>query len=138
MMKKVRKDRVMMVAAIVIAVIAIIAIIIINPFEKTEEIEEPTIVALPSTTYSNMEVTNVEMEYLKENNETMVSMIINNTTQNTVVEDAFDAIWVNEDGQVIGQIETYIDKLEPGKQCSISVVLKGDLRATTAIKLQEK
>ena len=137
MMKKVRKDRVMMVAAIVIAIIAIIAIIIINPFKKPEEIEEPTIVALPSTTYSNMEVTNVEMEYLKDNNETMVSMIINNTTETAVENESLTAYLIDANGETVGQTRTFISSLAPGGQYSITVILKGNLTTTKQIKLQK-
>ena len=137
-MKKVRKDRVIIAGVAIVILIAIIAIIIINPFKAQEEPEEPAIVALPSTTYSDMEVTNVEMEYLKNNNETMVSMIINNTTPNVVEGSDFDTVWLNEAGEVIGRLETMIDTLQPGEQCSVSVILKGDLTKTAAIKLQEK
>ena len=45
---------------------------------------------------------------------------------------------VNADGEVLGQIETYIDKLAPGEQINVSVILQGDLTSTVAIKLQEK
>ena len=84
-----------------------------------------------------MKVTDVEMEYLKNNNETMVSMIINNTTENTVDKESLTAMLLDKDGNTLGQTRTYIEHLAPGEQYSISVILKGDLTATTQILLQK-
>lgn len=138
-MKRIRKDRILLIGVIAIAIIAVVVLVVVNPFKKPP-VEEPApeIYELPDTTYSNMEVKNVEMEYLRDNNETMVSMDINNTTDRTVEKEDLDALWLNADGEVLGQIETYIDKLAPGEQINVSVILQGDLTSTVAIKLQEK
>ena len=84
-----------------------------------------------------MQVKNIEMEYLVANNETMVSMTIDNTTQNAVSQETLTAYLIDSKGNTIGQTKTYIESLNPGQQYSISVVLKGDLAATTQIKLQK-
>ena len=143
-MKKIRKGKKMLII-LFIAVIVIIAAVfimkgIINKMSGTQEDpkEQQQIISLPTTTYSNMEVKNIQMEYLKKNNETMVTMEIHNTTENKVVEEKLDAVLIGEDENILGQIQTYIKKLEPGEQYEISVILKGDLTATTHIKLVKK
>lgn len=137
-----------------IAVLAIIALIVIivgivlimknnsgdgsiskKPEEDTQE--KTVVYDLPDITYSDMQVTNIEMEYLKENNETMVSMVINNTTEVPVAQETLTAYLIDKSENVLGETKTYIESLNPGQQYSISVVLKGDLTATTQIKLQK-
>lgn len=143
-MKKIRKGKKMLIT-LLIAIIAIIAAVIIisnivnkqpGSEETPEEIRQ--VIQLPETTYSNMEVKNIEMEYLKNNNETMVSMEIHNTTNTKVEKENLDAILIGPDENVIGQIQTYIQKLDVGEQYDISVILKGDLTAATQIKLVKK
>lgn len=143
-MKKIRKGKKMLITLFVAIIVIIIAVFVIKGIvnktpggvEKPEE--TPQVIALPETTYSNMEVKNVQMEYLKKNNETMVTMEIHNTTENSVSEEKLDAILIGKNENVLGQIQTHIKKLEPGEQYEISVVLKGDLTATTQIKLVKK
>ena len=67
----------------------------------------------------------------------MVTMIINNSTENTVEKESLTAVLLDKDGNTLGETITYIDHLAPGEQYSISVVLKGDLTATTQIRLQK-
>lgn len=142
-MKKIRKGKKMLIILFVAIVVIIAAIFIIKgivdktPGGQTSE-ETPQIIALPETTYSDMEVKNIEMEFLKNNNETMVTMEIHNTTPNSVANENLDAILIGPNENVLGQIQTYIQKLEPGEQYDISVILKGDLTAATQIKLMKK
>ena len=141
-MKKIRKGKKMLLIllAVVIAIIAIVLIVnIVNKSGQTELPEEkPIIIPLPETTYSDMQVKNIEMEYLKNNNETMVTMEIHNTTTNTVEKENLDAMLIGADENVLGKIQTYIKKLSPGEQYDISVILRGDLTAATQIKLVKK
>lgn len=142
-MRKIRKGKKMLIIFLIAVVVIIAAIFIVknivNKEPETPVTEElPQVIQLPETTYSNMEVKNIEMEYLKNNNETMVTMEIHNTTKNSVSKENLDAILIGPDENVIGQIQTYIQKLEPGEQYDISVILKGDLTATTQIKLVKK
>ena len=141
-MKKLRKGqkRLIIIVAAILAVIALVFIIrgIVNKKPGETPTDTPQIIALPDTTYSDMQVKNVEMEYLKNNNETMVSMEIHNTTSNNVTDEDLDAILVGPNENVLGQIQTYIQELAPGEQYDISVILKGDLTATTQIKLVKK
>ena len=78
------------------------------------------------------------MEYLKNNNETMVTMSIYNTTSNKVKDENLDAILIGPDGNVLGKIQTFIKKLDVNEQYDISVVLKGDLTSAQQIKLEKK
>lgn len=142
-MKKIRKGKKMLIAIAIAIVVIISAIIIVNVVKKNKEIseipeEKQQVIQLPDTTYSNMEVKNIQMEYLKDNDETMVSMEIHNTTTNKVEKENLDAILIGPDENQLGQIQTYIQKLDAGEQYNISVVLKGDLTATTQIKLMKK
>lgn len=142
-MKKMRKGKKMLLilmAAIVIIIATVIIVNIVNKEPGGSEIIDDTqpVIPLPETTYSDMDVKNVQMEYLKNNNETMVSMEIHNTTSKTVENESLDAILIGTDENVLGQIQTYIKKLSPGEQYDISVILKGDLTSTTQIKLVEK
>jgi len=138
-MKKMRKGKKMLLIllAVVIAVVAVV--LIVNRVNKEPETPvDPDIniaVPLPETTYSDMQVRNIVMEYLKDQNRTMVSMEIDNTTSTKVENDKFTAMLINADGEVIGQMPTSIQTLGPGEQYKVQVILSGDLTATTQIKL---
>ncbi len=145
--RKIKKGKLAAVAIAIVAIIAIIVIVIVvknnnggtglikKPGQDTQD--ETVVYDLPETTYSDMQVTNVEMEYLADNNETMVSMVINNTTETPVQQETLTAYLIDKSDNTIGQTSTWIESLNPGEQYSISVVLKGDLTATTQIKLQK-
>lgn len=146
--RKIRKGKLAAVGIAIVAIIAIIVVIVLvvknnnggsglskKPGQDTQD--ETVVYDLPETTYSDMQVTNIEMEYLTDNNETMVSMVINNTTETPVTQETLTAYLIDKSDNTIGQTRTYIESLNPGEQYSISVVLKGDLTATTQIKLQK-
>lgn len=143
-MKKIRKGKKMLLI-ILIAIIAIIATIVITNIVKniSSEPEVPIdetaqVIPLPETTYSNMEVKNIQMEYLKNNDQTMVTMKIHNTTEKKVENERLDVVWIDQDEKILGQIETWIQKLDVGEQYEISVILDGDLTATKQVKLIKK
>ena len=141
--RKLRKEKVIIVlVAIVVIIVLVVGIVLLVKHKNGKDgkegtVEQAVIYDLPDITYSEMQVTNIEMEYLKNNNETMVSMIINNTTNNTVSKESLTAYLIDKDGKTLGQTRTYIESLAPGEQYSISVILKGDLTATTQINLQK-
>lgn len=142
-MKKMRKGKKLLLILLVLIVVIIAAVLIIkNVVEKMppqEEPEEPEIIiGLPETTYSDMEVRNIELEYLRDNNETMVSFEIHNTTAAKVEHEDLYAILVGPDDNMLGKLQTYIEGLDVGEQYDISVVYKGDLTATKQIKLEKK
>ena len=144
-MKKVRKGKKMLIL-IAIAIIVIVAIVLIitqvvnkkSDKSDTPVAEQQQVIPLPETTYSNMEVKNIQMEYLKDNNETMITMSIYNTTSKKVEDENLDAILIGPDENVLGQIQTYIQKLDVNEQYDISVILKGDLTSAQQIKLEKK
>lgn len=142
-MKKIRKGKKMLLIILAVIIFIVAAVLIVSVVkdqqdEKPSTGEEQIIIPLPETTYSDMQVKNIEMEYLKNNNETMVTMEIHNTTTNTVENENLDAMLIGANENVIGKIQTYIKKLNPGEQYDISVILKGDLTAATQIKLVKK
>ena len=145
-MKKVRKGKKMLIAMI-IAVIAIIAaiIIIVNIVKKKPETpgqgteEQQQIFELPETkTESGMDVQKISMEYLKNNNQTMVTMRITNTTGKKVQEENFKAILIDGSDNVLGSMPTGTSvDLNVGEQCEVTVIYSGDLTATQRIKLEK-
>ena len=144
-MKKVRKGKKMLISliaivAIIVVVFAIVAItkaVKKNKENQSQEGQE-TAISLPDTTYSDMEVKNIYMEYLKDEDKTMVSMSILNTTDKKVEDESLNAILIGSDENVLGQMQTWIQSLDVGEQYDISVILKGDLTATKQMKLMEK
>lgn len=145
-MKKVRKGKKMLILiSIAIILIIIVTLIVIKVIHKndntpdiTGETAEQPVFQLPETTYGEMQVKNIQMEYLKDNDETMVTMTIDNTTSDKVKDEKFNAILIGPDENVLGQMETLITKLDPNEQYNVSVVLKGDLTSTQQIKLEKK
>lgn len=144
-MKKVRKGKKMLIMMLIAIVVIIAAVFIIrgivkNVSKKPEEPAEPKeeVITLPETkTYSGMDVQNVYMEYLKDNNETMITMRITNTTDETVKDEKFNAILIGPDDNVLATLPTGTNvDLGIGEQCEISVVYKGDLTSTKQIKLE--
>lgn len=141
-MKKMRKGKKMLLLLLIAIVVVIATVVIINIVNRHKEPEIPEdvnpVIPLPETTYSDMQVKNIQMEFLKDNNETMVSMEIHNTTSVKVENESLDAILIGPDDNTLGQLQTYIKSLDVGEQYNISVVLKGDLTATKQIKLVKK
>ena len=141
--RKVRKGKKML-GIILIAIIAIIILVVaivlivrnVNNNEETTGEEQQSVIPLPDTTYSDMEVSNIYMEYLDDQDQTMVSMSILNTTQTAVENESLNAILVGADGEVLGQMQTWIQSLAVGEQYDISVILNGNLTGTQAIQLQ--
>ena len=141
-MKKIRKGKKILLILLAVIVVVLVVVLIVNLIKKIPKKPEPIdstqqMYALPETTYSNMQVKNVVMEYLKEQDKTMVSVEIHNTTERTAKDEYLTALLIGPNENVLGQMETWIQLLEPGEQYNLSVVLKGDLTATTQIKLVE-
>lgn len=142
-MKKIRKGKKMLLiilAAIVVVIAAVVIVNIVNKSHKNPEGPEELnqVIPLPETTYSDMQVKNIQMEYLRNQDKTMVTMEIHNTTKNKVENEHLDAILIGPDENVLGQMQTWIKNLDVGEQYNISVILSGDLTATTRIKLVKK
>ena len=141
-MKKTRKGkkmlRILLIAVIAIIVVVVAIILIVRRVNEEATPEEPqqTVVALPDTSYKSMEVTDVSMEYLDSQDQTMVSMSILNTTDTPVENESLNAILVGADGEVLGQMQTWIQSLAVGEQYDISVILNGNLTGTQSIQLQ--
>ena len=144
--RKVRKGKKtlgIILISIVVLIIVIVAIVMIvrkvnEGSEPTDQEQQQTAIPLPDTTYSDMQVSNIYMEYLDEQDQTMVSMSILNTTQTAVENESLDAILVGADGEVLGQMQTWIQSLGVGEQYDISVILNGNLTATQSIQLQKE
>ncbi len=142
--RKNNNKKVIILIAVVIAVVLIVVLIasLVNkskkPTDDSQNEEQNIVRDLPDTKYSDMTVNNVQMEYLKQNNETMVSMTINNTTNRKVVNERVTALLLNESGEVLDKMNTFIDSLDINEQYNISVIFKGDLTSTTQIVLQEQ
>lgn len=145
-MKKVRKGKKMLLTMI-IAVIAVILVIVIivnivkNKSKKpsTDTGEQQQVFELPETkTDSGMDVQKISMEYLKDNNQTMVTMRITNTTGQKVQEENFKAILIDGSDNVLGSMPTGTSvDLDVGEQCEVTVIYSGDLTATQRIKLDK-
>lgn len=141
--RQIKKGKLIIVGIILLVIVAIIIFNVIKKDDTTGDKDqgdgkESTVYDLPDITYSDMQVTDVEMEYLADNNETMVSFLINNTTENLVQNESLTAYLIDANEETIGQTKTYIATLAPGEQYSISVILKGNLTTTTQIKLQKE
>lgn len=144
-MKKIRKGKKKLIITVIAIVVAIIAVIlIVNIIKKNQEKQMPTetekqqVIPLPETTYSDMKVTDIQMEYLKENDETMITFRINNTTSAKVENKKFNAILIGNDENVLGQMgPIVINSIDKGEEQEFSVIYKGDLTSTKQIKLKE-
>ena len=124
----------------IIIIIIVIAIIVINVNkEKTPNVPDDgqEVYQLQDTTYNGLEITNVMMEYLPNNNETMITFQINNVSTQKVEQEQVQTLLVNGNGEIIGKILTLISSLDVGKQQNSSVVLKGDLTSTTQMKIEK-
>ena len=145
-MKKVRKGKKMLMTMIIAVIAIILAIVIIVNIVKHNKEKQGTgtedkqqVFELPETkTDSGMDVQKISMEYLKDNNQTMVTMRITNTTGKKVKEENFKAILVGPSDNVLGSMPTGTSvDLDVGEQCEVTVVYSGDLTATQRIKLEK-
>lgn len=138
-MRKKNKKKLLL---LVVTLLLIIAVIVINVNKDKTKTETPSdtnpVYDLPDTSYSNMEVKYVQMEYLKNMNQTMVSFQINNTTTTTIENENVNVLFINDNGEVLGTMTTLINKLAPGEETAVSVIYKGDITGTTVIKLEKE
>ena len=142
-MKKIRKGKKILIIFWVILLIAAIALIINFIGKQQQGPENPQeevspVIPLPDTTYNDMEVRNVQMEYLEDQDKTIVKMEMYNTTEKVVENEKINVVWVGPNEQVLGQIETHVKNLQPGEQVNMNVILSGDLTATQRINLIKK
>lgn len=145
MEKKPRKTRkgkkmltILLIAIVVIIIVVVAIVLIVRKVGQEQTPVEPqqTVVPLPDTTYKSMEVTDVSMEYLDSQDQTMVSMSILNTTDTPVENESLNAVLVGANGEVLGQMQTWIQSLAVGEEYDISVILNGNLTGTQSIQLQ--
>ena len=147
-MKKIRKGQkkiLIILLAIIVAVIAIVLIVKnVNkaPGTQDPQIEYEPVIQLEDTTYSGMEVRNIQVKLLKDNDEgrgeTVLSMEIHNTTTTKVINEKFTAVLIGPNEEILGQMPTSITELDVGQQFNTQVILDGDLTAVKQIKLIER
>ena len=133
--RQIKKGKIAIVAIILLVVIIAIVLVVKNGNKDTEvgkgqgqqQKQETIVYDLPDVTYSDMQVTDIEMEFLEDNNETMVTMMINNTTENQIENESLTAYLIDANGETVGSTKTFIASLAPGGQYSITVILKGNL-----------
>lgn len=128
---------------LIVVVVVVGAIFLINKFvdqpETPELPEESPIIELPDTTYSDMEVKNIHMEYLKDNDQTVVRFDILNTTSKEVENQKFTTVLIGPDDEVLAEMPfTHIQDLAVGQQHALEVIFEGDVTATKQIKLIQK
>lgn len=146
-MKRIRKGKKKLILILVITLLTISAIIltinIINKKKNESKLpEKEQIRELPETTYSNMKVNNIAMELRKGNtsdggDETVITFDVHNTTNQKVEAQFFNVILLDSDNNIIGRKIAYITEKEVGEIQQEHVVYKGDLTATTQIKLEK-
>ena len=130
---------IVLIAVLVIVGIVLIVTKVMNKEPETPIDEQSPIIQLPETTYSDMQVKNIQMEYLKDQNKTVLRFDIFNTTANKVQEQSFEAILIGPNDEVLAEMPyVYIQSLEVGQQHALEVIYTGDLTATKQIKLIEK
>ena len=143
-MKKVRKGKKMLITMLIVVILIIVAIFaivkVVNKNKKGSDVsqEEEQVISLPeTTTNSGMDAQRISMEYLKDQDRTMVTMRIINNTSDTVADEEFNAILNDGDENILGQRRTGTNtSLGVGEECEISVIYKGDMTATQRIKLE--
>ena len=142
-MKKVRKGKKMLITMLIVVILIIVAIFaivkVVNKNKKGSDVsQEEQVISLPeTTTNSGMDAQRISMEYLKDQDRTMVTMRIINNTSDTVADEEFNAILIDGDENILGQMRTGTNtSLGVGEECEISVIYKGDMTATQRIKLE--
>ena len=143
-MKRIRKTKLLLAILILVAIIAAIVILIVSLVNKKPEtpggeIEYEPIIELPDTTYSDMKVTNIHMEYLKENDQTAVRFDIVNTTSERVQNQLFTSVLIGPKDEILAEMPfTHIQDLDVGQTHALEVIFEGDVTATKQIKLIKK
>lgn len=143
-MKKSLNIKKLLITLLIIVAIIVAIIFVINYFKNRNpedpDISEKTpVIQLPDTTYSDMEVTNIAIEYRKQYNKTVLTFTMNNTTGKKVDNQFFTAILIGENDEILAKMDSvYIQELEIEQQHRLSVIYEGDVTATKQIKLVEK
>ena len=143
-MKRIKKGKLLLAILILVAIIAAIVILIVSLINKKPETPETPedvspIIELPDTKYSDMEVKNIHMEYLKENDQTAVRFDIVNTTSAKVENQLFTSVLIGPKDEVLAEMPfTHIQDLDVGQTHALEVIFEGDVTATKQIKLIKK
>ena len=148
-MKKQNKVLIILIVILLIILISIVAAFLVeNKKNQNATIDENTNItpndaetemSLPNTKYKELEVTDIAMEYFPDNDETAVTMTINNNTEDTVENEVFNTILTGKNGEILGQIEdTAIALVYAGSKEQVTIVYSGNLTSAKGIKLEEK
>jgi len=142
MKDKINGKKLLMVILIAIAIIVAVTLIVTKVINKKTEQpgeEQTPIIQLPETTYSEMQVKNIQIEYLEEQNKSVLRFDILNTTDEKVESQHFTAILIGANEEILAEMPyVYIQSLDVGQQHALEVIYAGDVTATTQIKLVEK
>ena len=133
----------MMIVGVGVLFLLIILFVILTIINKNQEEApaEPIAVGdkilLADTTYEGMKVTDIQLSYLTQNNETLVTLEIQNSTSDAVENESLNAILKDGSGNELSRTTTFIKSLPAGESYRINVVLKGDLSNTKSVELKK-
>lgn len=140
--KKVKKAIIIIILAAII--IAGIVVLIINAnknkenvTEENNTVEEQSVYKIPNTEYEGMEVTHNQVEYLKYNNQTVVTIRIKNTSGRATESQIVHVIFYDKDGNELTNSMTPIKELEIDEELENSMILSGDFSAIAEIKIEK-
>lgn len=140
--KKVKKIiAIVILLALIITGIVALAINLSKNNNNTEEanntVVEENVYKLPNTEYAGMEVTHNQVEYLKYNNQTVVTIRIKNTSGNATEFQAVKVIFYDKEGNELTTSMTTIKELEVDEELENSMILSGDFSSIAEIKIEK-
>lgn len=109
-----------------------------NDPNKPVETDKSIVYNLPSTKYNGMDVTNVELEYMKENKQTMVTMKIKNTSGKPLEhQQTFNVRFYNAEGIELLTAGTLIEPMGVDEETFTSLILTGDFTSIKKVILED-
>lgn len=144
--RKSKKIRIIAIGLIIaILVIALIVVLVTKsgnnqPEQDKNTVEEgnPSVYKLPSTSYKGVEVTNIELEYRKELNQTILTMMMKNASDSKIEGQLVDAVFYDKDNIELLRASTVIEPMEVGGESSTSIILTGDFSTINKVEIIQK
>ena len=141
--KRTKKMKIILACVLLVILIIVIAVVA-NKFSGKKndpnapvETDKSISYNLPSTTYNNMEVKDVQLEYLKEQKQTMVTMLIKNTTGAAITgQQSFIVSFLDANNVELLNAATVIEALDIDAETSVSLILTGDFTSIKKVTLK--
>lgn len=139
--KPINKTKIYIAIIVVLVIIASIVFAVIksnsNKEDKNKDGELTTTLTLLGNQYNDLEASNIKSEYNQESDITIISLDIENKSDETIENEVIDIILLNEEEQQLAGVSETLNQLEAKGKKSVNITLAGNVQEIKKIQLNK-